>query len=119
MVIRQGEIYWIDMGEPIGSGPGYRRPHVVVQNNILNQSRLKTVVVCSMTSNLRLAEIPGNVLISAKEINLPRDSVVNVSQLMTVDKQELQDWVGSLSKHTLYRVLRGIYQTFEPNELIE
>ena len=119
MVIRQGEIYWIDLGEPIGSGPGYRRPHVVVQNHILNQSRLKTVVVCAMTSNLRLAEIPGNVLISAQETNLSRDSVANVSRLMTVDKQELQDWVGSLSKRTLYRVLRGIYQTFEPNELIE
>ncbi|MCB0155563.1 MAG: type II toxin-antitoxin system PemK/MazF family toxin, partial [Anaerolineae bacterium] len=85
MVIEQGEIYWIDLGDPTGSSPGYRHPHVVIQNNIFNQSRINTVVVCVITSNLKRAEAPGNVLLNEGEGNLPKQSVVNVSQIFTVD----------------------------------
>jgi mRNA-degrading endonuclease toxin of MazEF toxin-antitoxin module len=81
---RQGDVYWIDLGAPSGSGPGYRHPHVVIQNNVFNRSRINTVVVCALTSNLRRAQAPGNVLLEVGEANLPKQSVVNVSQIFTV-----------------------------------
>jgi mRNA interferase MazF len=79
MVVHQGDIYWIDLGEPAGSEPGYSHPHVVVQNNVFNRSRINTVVVCALTSNLKRAAAPGNVLLGAGEANLPKQSVVVVS----------------------------------------
>lgn len=89
MVINQGDIFWVDLGEPVGSEMAYKHPHMVIQNNVFNRSRIKTVVVCALTSNLRRAEAPGNVLLEVGEGNLPKQSVVNVSQIFTVDKSQL------------------------------
>ena len=88
MVIKQGDIYWVDLDEPLGSEPGYLHPHVVVQNNVFNQSRINTVVVCVLTSNLKRAKVHGNVLLERGEANLPKKSIVNISQLYTVDKHD-------------------------------
>jgi len=96
-LINQGDIYWLDLEEPIGSEPGYRHPHVVIQNDLFNHSRIDTVVVCLITSNLKRAKSPGNVLLQKNEGNLPKRSVVNVSQIYTVDKMELFDKIGTLS----------------------
>ncbi len=85
MVINQGDIYWVDLGEPSGSEPGYKHPHVVIQNNLFNRSQIRTVVVLALTSNLKRAVAPGNVLLDKGEANLSKPSVVNVSQVFTVD----------------------------------
>jgi mRNA interferase MazF len=108
MSICQGDIYWIDMGEPTGSKMAYKHPYVVVQNNIFNKSRMNTAVVCALTSNIQKAGIPGNVLLEKDEGNLPKQSVVNVSQLTTVDKSELTDKIGTLSKERVYQIIDGI-----------
>lgn len=108
MVINQGDICWIDLGEPSGSGPGYRHPHVVIQNNIFNSSRINTVVVCALTSNLKRAESPGNVLLEKGEANLPKKVVVNISQIFTVDKSDISGRIGSLSSNRLAQVL-GVF----------
>ena len=94
MVASQGDLFWVDLGEPSGSRPGFRRPFVVVQNDLFNRSRLSTVIVCALTSNLRRAEAPGNVLLPQGAGNLPQDSVANVTQLFTIDKGELTDRIG-------------------------
>ena len=117
MVIRQGDIYWVDLGEPIGSAPGFRHPHVVVQNDVFNGSRIHTVVVCALTSNLRRAEAPGNVLLTPGEANLPKQSVVNVSQIFTVDKRQLEEKMGSLSTLRVREILEGIRLVLEPRSL--
>jgi mRNA interferase MazF len=114
MVIRQGDIFWVELAPPMGSEPGYRHPHVVVQNNLFNQSRIRTVVVCALTSNLMRAGAPGNVLLSAHEANLPRQSLVNVSQLFTVDKTQLDEYVGSLGPERVREILAGIQLVLEP-----
>jgi len=108
MVISQGEVWWVDLPEPSGSEPGFRRPAVVVQGDAFNRSRIATVVCVPLTSNLRWAEAPGNVLLTSKVTGLPKDSVVNVSQLVTLDKSSLTDRVGKLSKAKLELVLFGI-----------
>jgi mRNA interferase MazF len=90
-VIRRGEIRWVDLGEPRGSEPGYRRPSVVVQADPFNKSRISTVVVVVLTSNLDLARAPGNILLPKSATGLPKDSVANVSQVMTVDRSDLDD----------------------------
>ena len=95
--IRQGQVYWLDFGPMAGSAPAERHPCVVVQNDIFNESAIQTSVVCLITSNLNRANAPGNVLLEKGEANLPRASVVNVSQIVTVDKQELVEYVGKLS----------------------
>lgn len=107
-MISQGEIWWADLGEPIGSEPGYRRPVLVVQGDTFNKSRIATVVCVVLTSNLNLAEAPGNVLLTAGKTNLEKDSVANVSQLVTIDQQVLTDCVGHISRRELDRVLSGI-----------
>jgi len=117
MVIQQGEIYWIDLGDPSGSSPGYRHPHVVIQNNIFNQSRINTVVVCVITSNLKRATAPGNVLLEEGEGNLPKQSVVNVSQIFTVDKRDLEDKIGMLSRKRVSEILAGVQLVIEPRNL--
>ncbi len=108
MVIAQGEVWWADLAEPSGSEPGFRRPVVVVQGDAFNRSRLATVVCVALTSNLRWAEAPGNVLLSARLTGLPRDSVANVSQLVTLDRGALTERVGSLPAQKLELVLLGI-----------
>jgi len=117
MVIRQGEIYWVELEEPIGSEPGYSHPHVVIQNNLFNQSRIKTVVLCALTSNLKRAEAPGNVLLQKGEANLPKQSVVNISQIFTVDKSQLREYIGILSAARMREVLQGIQLLTEPRDI--
>jgi mRNA interferase MazF len=117
MVIDQGDIYWVDLGEPSGSEPGYRHPHVVIQNNVFNRSRINTVVVCALTSNLKRAEAPGNVPLEKGEANLPRQSVVNVSQIYTVDKGDLVEKIGRLSRRRIRQILDGVMLVIEPREI--
>ena len=116
MVINQGDVFWIDLEEPKGSEPGYRHPHVVVQNNLFNRSKIGTVVVCALTSNLKRANAPGNVLLEKKEANLPKQSVVNVSQIFTVDKSQVGDYIGTLSPRRVRQILDGIKLVMEPRE---
>ena len=116
MVSNQGDIFWIELDEPAGSAPGYRHPHVVIQNNVFNRSRINTVVVCALTSNLRRATAPGNVLLEPGEANLPRQSVVNVSQIFTVDKSQLSEKIGTLSARRVRDILNGIRLLTEPRD---
>lgn len=116
-MIRQGDVFWLDLDSPRGSEPGFRRPCVVVQNNLLNRSRIHTVVVCAVTSNLIRASAPGNVLLEAGEGSLPKRSVVNVSQIFTVDREYFEEPTGSLSRERLEEVLAGIRFVIEPRDL--
>jgi mRNA interferase MazF len=115
--IRQGDVFWIEQDEPRGSEPGYRRPFVVVQNDIFNQSRIQTVVVCALTTNLQRARSPGNVLLNAGEGGVDKTSVVNVTQILTVDKTSLAEYCGSLSKRRMGDVIGGIALVIRPAEL--
>lgn len=117
MVISQGDIFWIDFDSPSGSEPGYRHPHVVIQNNLFNRSRINTVVVCSLTSNIKRADAPGNVLLKKGEANLPKNSVVNISQIFTVNKNDLSEKIGSLSKNHILKILQGIKLLTEIREV--
>jgi mRNA interferase MazF len=108
VVISQGEIWWADLGMPRGSGPGFRRPVVVVQGDALNRSRIASVVCVPLTSNLDWADAPGNVLLSAHMTGLPKDSVANVSQVITIDKSDLDERVGKLSRSKLELLFSGI-----------
>ncbi len=117
MVINQGDIFWIKFGEPKGSEPGYGHPHVVIQNNLFNRSRINTVVVCTLTSNLKRANAPGNVTLNKGEANLPKKSVVNISQLFTVNKSDLSEKIGVLSKNRIAHILQGIRLLTEPREV--
>lgn len=119
MVIHQGEVFGIDLGEPSESAPGYRRPFVVIQNNVFNFSRINTVVVCALTSNLKLAQAPGNVLLNKGEANLPKQSVINVSQIFTVDKHGLEERIGALSQRRIHQILDGIRLLTEPRDVDE
>jgi len=116
MVINQGDIFWIELDEPSGSEPGYLHPHVIIQNNLFNRSRINTVVVCVLTSNLRRANSPGNVLLEAGEADLPEQSVVNVSQILTIDKSQLGEKIGTLSAERVRQILDGIRLVVEPRE---
>jgi mRNA interferase MazF len=115
--IRQGDVFWVNPGVPTGSSPGYLRPYVVIQNNLLNGSRISTVVTCALTTNLRRAGDPGNVLLEEAEANLPQASVVNVSQILTVSKFELRERIGALSPERVREVLRGIDLVLQPREV--
>lgn len=117
MDIKQGDIYWIDFGIPKGSGPGYRHPHVVIQNNLFNSSRINTIVVCAMSSNLKWAKAPGNVLLKKGEGNLPKDSVVNISQIATLDKTFFGEKIGALSQSRTKEIIEGVKLLIEPREL--
>ena len=117
MVIVQGDVFWVDLGKPSGSRPGYRHPHVVVQNNLFNRSRLNTAVVCALTSNLKRAKAPGNVLLEKGEANLSKQSVVNVTQIFTVDKADLVEKIGSLSRERVREIIDGILLVMEPRDI--
>ena len=108
MVVERGQIWWADLGEPTGSEPGFRRPVLVVQNDAFNRSRLKTVLAVILTSNLRLVQAPGNVLIPAKSAGLPKDSVANVSQVITVDRDFLTEPAGRIRGQLLKDVENGL-----------
>ena len=113
-MVKQGDIYWVDLPQPSDSEPGFRRPCLVVQNNVFNQSRIATVVVCILTSNLRRASAPGNVLLEKGEANLSKASVVNISQLLTINKTDLQQKIGTLTPVKLNLVIAGIKLLVEP-----
>ena len=108
MVISQGEIWWAELPPPKGSEPGFLRPIVVVQGDALNRSRIATVVCVPLTSNLKWADAPGNVLLKSRATGLPKDSVANVSQLVTLDKTILTERTGKLSGANLELLLSGI-----------
>jgi mRNA interferase MazF len=108
VVISQGDVWWADLAEPAGSARGFRRPVVVVQSDALNRSRIATVVCVPLTSNLKWAAAPGNVVLSAATTRLPKDSVANVSQIVTVDKELLTERVGKLPQAKLGLILAGI-----------
>ena len=108
MVISQGEVWWADLGEPIGSGPGYRRPVVIVQCDALNQSRVGTVVCVPLTSNLKWADAPGNVPLDSRMTGLAKDSVANGSLIVAIDRRQLTESVGKLPRRQLEMVLAGI-----------
>lgn len=107
-MISQGEVWWADLGEPVGSGLGYRRPVIVVQCDVLNQSRMGTVVCVPVTSNLKWEGAPGNVLLTARTTGLEKDSVANVSLIVAVDKRQLTECVGKLPRREVDLVLAGI-----------
>lgn len=117
MVIKQGDVFWVNLSAPSGSRPGYRHPHVVVQNNLFNRSKIHTVVVCTITSNLKRAVSPGNVLLSKGEANLPKPSVVNVTQVFTIDKNDLEEKIGKLSSLRLQAILDGIRLVLDPRDI--
>ena len=107
-MIAQGEVWWTDLDEPSGSEPGFRRPVVVVQGDAFNRSRIATVVCVALTSNLRWADAPGNVPLTARITGLPKDSVANVSQLVTLDREALTERAGVLPAKKLELLLLGI-----------
>ena len=111
--IRQGQVYWLDFGPAAGSTPADRHPCVVVQNDVFNRSAIATSVVCLITSNLSRANAPGNVLLKKGEANLPKPSVVNVSQVLTVDKSELVECTGKLSGPAVGAVRDGLHLLFD------
>lgn len=118
-MINQGDVYWIDLGAPSGSEPGYRHPHVVIQNNVFNRSRINTVVVCALTSNLERAKSPGNVTLEQGEANLPKPSVANITQIFTVNKRDLIEKIGSLSRDRTAQIIDGIGLLVMPQDIKE
>ncbi len=108
MVISQGDVCWASLDDPIGSSPGFRRPVAIVQGDSFNASRIATTVVVPLTSNLRLAAAPGNVVLDAARTGLPKDSVANVSQIVSIDRSLLTERVGRLSVGDLQLVLAGV-----------
>lgn len=114
MTIKQGDIYWVNLTAQRESEPGFSHPCLVIQNNIFNASRINTVVVCILTSNLKRAQAPGNVTLNKGEANLERKSVVNISQIITVNKSDLSKKIGALSSEKTKAVIDGIKLLVEP-----
>jgi mRNA interferase MazF len=108
MVIRRGQLWWVDLGEPAGSEPGYRHPALLLQRDEVNASRINTVVVCVITSNTALARAPGNTLLPRRQTGLARDSVANASQIATLNKSDLDELLGTLPKALMDRVDAGV-----------
>lgn len=108
MVVERGQIWWADLGEPDDSEPGFRRPLLIVQSDAFNRSRLRTTLAVVLTSNLRLLDAPGNVLLSAKASGLPKDSVANVSQVITIDRDFLTERAGTIRGALLQDVDAGL-----------
>ena len=108
MVVERGQVWWVDLGEPDGSEPGFRRPILIVQDDAFNRSRLHTVLAVVLTTNLRLLDAPGNVLLPAKTTGLPKDSVANVSQVVTVDRDFLLEPTGRVRGQSLKDVETGL-----------
>jgi mRNA interferase MazF len=108
MVISQGEVWWADLGEPMGSEPGYRRPVIVVQGDALNRSRIATVVCIPLTRNIKWASAPGNLLLKSDLTGLPEDSVANVSQIVALDREQLTERVGKVGSRQIDAILNGV-----------
>jgi mRNA interferase MazF len=111
--IQQGDVYWYDFGPATGSGPADVHPCVVVQNDDFNHTAIRTTVICHITSNTRLARVPGNVLLALGAAGLTKESVVNVSQLFTVDKLHLEERIGRLSRSAVASIRAGIHLLVE------
>jgi mRNA interferase MazF len=118
VVIRQGDVCWIELDDPSGSEPGYSHPHVVIQNDLFNASKINTTIVCALTSNLQRATAPGNVLLEKGEANLPKPSVVVVTQIITVDRAQIGEYIGSLSAKRISKILAGIRLVIEPRDVV-
>lgn len=110
--MQRGQIWWADLGDPQGSQPGYRRPVLIVQDAHFNQSRLATVIVLSLTSNLRYQEMPGNIFLSRQDSGLAKDSVINITQISTIDKTWLDEYVIELSWTIMSQVDEGLRLVF-------
>ena len=106
--MKRGEIWWADLPDPVGSEPGYRRPLVIIQVDEFNRSRINTVVVVVLTTNIQLSDAPGNVLLKSVQTGLPKDSVANVSQLLTIDKSFLAEKAGKVKKQELLKIESGL-----------
>ncbi len=117
MVVKQGDIIWAGRRNPAGSEPGGYRPFVVVQNDVFNASRLGTVVCCALTRNLKRAASPGNVLLKKDEANLPSPSVVNITQVVTIDRSAFGEKIGTLGKARVREILDGLRLLLEPREI--
>lgn len=117
MKINQGDIFWVRRKIPAGSEPGGIRPFVVVQNDLFNSSGLSTVVCCALTKNVKRANSPGNVLLRKGEGNLPKASVVNITQVVTIDKSVFAEKIGTLRRERLLDILGGLRLLLEPREL--
>ncbi len=108
MVMKRGEIWWAELPEPVGSEPGYKRPLLIVQANEFNKSKINTIIAVVITTNLHLAGAPGNVLLSAKQSKLPKESVINISQIITIDKSFLTEKVHTISNKIVAIVEEGM-----------
>ena len=108
MVVERGQVWWAELGEPDGSEPGYNRPVLIVQSDAFNRSRVQTVIAVVLSTNARLVDAPGNVLLPAKATGLRKDSVVNVSQILTLNKEELQSIAGTIPKRIQDKVDAGL-----------
>ena len=113
MVIRRGEVWWADLGDPRGSGPGHERPVVILQADDFNKTHLKTVIVAIITTNLRLADMPGNVVVSTGSSGLESDSVVNITQLFTLDRTDLLEHLGRLPENKVDKISQGLRLVLE------
>jgi len=114
LIIKQGDIFWLKLRTPKGSKPGFRHPHIVVQNDVFNASRINTAVVCALTTNLKRSQAPGNITLNKGEANLTKKSVVNISQIFTVNKSELIEKIGSLSSKRTNEITEGIKLSVDP-----
>lgn len=117
MKVKQGDVFWADLPSPRGSEPGYRRPAIVVQNDVYNASSVATVVVCVLTTNLSRARVLGNVLLKKAEANLPESSVVVVGQILTLDRSRLIGKIGTLSNERIAQIFSGLKLLLEPRSL--
>lgn len=117
-MIRQGEVYWLHFGGATGSAPAGRRPALVIQHDRFNRSAISTIVVAAITSNLRLADMPGNVRLRRGEAGLPHASVVNVSQIRTIDRLRLVERVGILGMSRMRDVLKGLVLLFGTDDVV-
>jgi mRNA interferase MazF len=104
----RGEVWWVDLGIPFGSEPGFKRPVLIVQEDSFNQSKINTIIVVPMTTNIKLAGAPGNILLSKKDTQLSKDSVVNVSQIVTLDRERFIERISKISVKNLKKVEDGI-----------
>lgn len=111
--MERGDIWWATLPEPVGSSPGHRRPVLIIQSDAFNRSRINTVVIAVITGNLDLAKAPGNILLPKRSSGLPKDCVVNVSQILTIDKSFLSDHVNSLSKRKMEQIDKGLRLALE------
>lgn len=114
MTIKQGDIYWVNLIAPRESEPGFRHPCVVIQNDVFNASRINSAVVCVLTTNLKRAQAPGNVTLKKGEANLEKNSVVNISQIVTVNKSDFGKKIGSLTSEKTKEVINGIKLLIDP-----